>query len=373
MTGQHGGVTDVLGDHRLAQTVAADQDEVAGFGKKVQRQSALDDVAFDLGGPGPIEVGHGFESLDAGRPQSPFQTAARAFGGFCLGELFEDLMRGPASLGGTRQEVIQLRGQGAQADLLELSGQTIVRRRRRLECGRVHRRSPDHAAGHRAIGPAGWWLRSRASGRRRGWRRSRKATEEARGVLRSSASTMARRKAAAPYSSSSLMQLSRLAAGRLALREGQVQKRFALRHGLLQAAGGCGVEGFALELEHRFLMSGIEHQLVAIIGARMAGDLERAIENAHGGIGGHQGQRTADRFRRDGVIVEIEAHIDGLVRTHGLDPVGGEGMQRQEAANGAVLRRRPRRPCGRRRPASAVGAPPDRARARPGDCIRPAW
>ena len=59
-------MTDVLSDHRLAQAVAADQDEVAAFGKEVQRQSALDDVAFDFGGPGPFEVGHGFESLDAG-------------------------------------------------------------------------------------------------------------------------------------------------------------------------------------------------------------------------------------------------------------------------------------------------------------------
>ena len=30
--------------------------------KKVQRQRAFDDLAFDLGGPGPIEVGHGLEA-----------------------------------------------------------------------------------------------------------------------------------------------------------------------------------------------------------------------------------------------------------------------------------------------------------------------
>ena len=55
--------------------------------KKVQRQRAFDDVAFDLGGPGPIEVGHGLEALDAAEAQTPLQAAARAFGGFCLGEL----------------------------------------------------------------------------------------------------------------------------------------------------------------------------------------------------------------------------------------------------------------------------------------------
>ena len=71
---------------------------------------ALDDVAFDLGGPGPIEVGHGLESLDAADPQPAFQAAARAFGGFCLGDFFEDLISGAAGLGDTRDEVVQLRG-----------------------------------------------------------------------------------------------------------------------------------------------------------------------------------------------------------------------------------------------------------------------
>ena len=109
MACQHGSVTDVLSDHRFAQAVAADQNEISAFGKEVQRQSALDDVAFDLGGPGPFEVGDGFESLDAGQTQPPFQTAARTLGDFRQSELFEDLVRRPASFGGTRQKIIQLR------------------------------------------------------------------------------------------------------------------------------------------------------------------------------------------------------------------------------------------------------------------------
>ena len=117
--------------------------------KKVQRQRAFDDIAFDLGGPGPVEIGHGLEALDAGEAQAPFQAAAGAFGDFGLGQLFEDLVRRPAGFGGAREKVVQLRGQGAQADLLELSRQAIVRSRR-LGCGRVHRRSPDREGGHRA-------------------------------------------------------------------------------------------------------------------------------------------------------------------------------------------------------------------------------
>jgi hypothetical protein len=82
------------------------------------------------------------------------RTAARTFSGFCLGEFFEDLKRGPAGFGDTRDEVIQLRGHGAQADLLELSGKVIVRHGLCLGRGRVHRRSPDHEGGRRVIGLA---------------------------------------------------------------------------------------------------------------------------------------------------------------------------------------------------------------------------
>ena len=40
VAGQHGGVADVLGDHGLAQAVGADQNEIAGLGEEVQRESA---------------------------------------------------------------------------------------------------------------------------------------------------------------------------------------------------------------------------------------------------------------------------------------------------------------------------------------------
>ena len=43
--------------------------------------------------------------------------------------------------------------QSAQANLLELRQQAIARNRR-LDGGRVHRKSPDHAAEHRPIAPA---------------------------------------------------------------------------------------------------------------------------------------------------------------------------------------------------------------------------
>src|SRR5438128_411248 len=119
-----------------------------------------------------------------------------------------------------------------------------------------------------------------------------------------------------------------LIAGGFALSKGEVEKCFALGNGLLQTAARRGVEGLTLHLENGFLMSGIEHQLVAIVGAYMASDLDGTIENTHAGIGSNQGQLPPDRLRRDGIIVEIEANIDGLMGAHGLDSIGRKRMQR---------------------------------------------
>ena len=69
-------MTEVLGNHRFAQAVAAHHDEVAGFAKKIKRQRAFNDVALDLGGPGPIEVGHGLEAFDPADPQTALKAAA---------------------------------------------------------------------------------------------------------------------------------------------------------------------------------------------------------------------------------------------------------------------------------------------------------
>ena len=48
----------------------------------------------------------------------------------------------------------------------------------------------------------------------------------------------------------------------------------------------------------------------------MAGDLGGAVQDADVGVGGHQGQRPAHGFGRDGIVVEIEMHVDGLAGAH---------------------------------------------------------
>jgi len=120
-----------------------------------------------------------------------------------------------------------------------------------------------------------------------------------------------------------------LIASRFALGKGEIEQRFALGNGLLQTAARRGVECLALDLKHRFPMRGIEHELVAVVGTYMPSDLDGAIENTHAGIGCNQRQLASNGLRRDGVIVEIEPHIDGFVGAHGFDSIGGEGMQRR--------------------------------------------
>ena len=56
-----------------------------------------------------------------------------------------------------------------------------------------------------------------------------------------------------------LEQLRRLPAGRLALRECQIQKHLTLGDGLLQTARRRGMECLALALEHSLFMRRIQH------------------------------------------------------------------------------------------------------------------
>ncbi len=53
VTGKHCGMADVLRDHGLAQSVSANQDEVAGLGKEVQRKRPFAPAIED---PAPVDV-----------------------------------------------------------------------------------------------------------------------------------------------------------------------------------------------------------------------------------------------------------------------------------------------------------------------------
>jgi hypothetical protein len=116
------------------------------------------------------------------------------------------------------------------------------------------------------------------------------------------------------------------------------------------------VKSFALLLQQYLLMLWIEHRLVAVVAAAMAGDLLASVQDANQGVGSYKGKLAPHCFRRDGVIVEIEANIDGFGRTHGQNQIGVERMrgQRQQArlffsegfGHGAPIVARPEAPMG---------------------------
>ena len=73
----------------------------------------------------------------------------------------------------------------------------------------------------------------------------------------------------------------------------------------------------------------IEHNLMAVVATAMAGDLLASVQDANHSVGCDEGKLTPYRVRRDGVIVEVEAHIDGLGRTNRQHQVGVERMRGQ--------------------------------------------
>ena len=66
----------------------------------------------------------------------------------------------------------------------------------------------------------------------------------------------------------------------------------------------------------------------------MPGDLGDAVQDADVGVGGHQGQGPAHGLGRDGIVVEIEMHVDGLAGAHLLHPIGVEGVERKRQQAG---------------------------------------
>lgn len=72
-------------------------------------------------------------------------------------------------------------------------------------------------------------------------------------------------------------------------------------------------------------MSRVQHRLVTVVTAPVAGDFHGAVQDADRGVGSDQSQRSAHGLGRDRVMVEVEAHVDGLGRADRNDRIGGEG------------------------------------------------
>ena len=82
--------------------------------------------------------------------------------------------------------------------------------------------------------------------------------------------------------------MRRLAAGRLALLKGEIDKRFALRHGKREPSGRSRIECLSLHLHQGLQMGRIQNNLVTVISAVRTGDLHGAFQNPNQCVGGDQ-------------------------------------------------------------------------------------
>src|SRR5262245_13333587 len=107
----------------LPRPFGADEDQIAGFGEEVEGEGTLDEGSVDFLGPVPVEVGHGFETAQAGLGEAAFQAAAGLVRRFAAGDFFQQLAGGPALGGGAGQQVVEALSGEEQAYLLELCDQ----------------------------------------------------------------------------------------------------------------------------------------------------------------------------------------------------------------------------------------------------------
>ena len=111
------------------------------------------------------------------------------------------------------------------------------------------------------------------------------------------------------------------------------EERLRLRAGLPEAIAAAQVVGTTLLGDQRREMRVVFDALLAIIAARVARDLGRALEEAHEVFGGDEGEGSTHEPVRDRVVVAIEADVGRLAGADGAEEVAAEGMlgERQQA------------------------------------------
>ena len=119
-----------MAEHRLAQALVPDEDDVLAFADEVEREDPVDRRAVELLGPVPFEIGERLEAAEARVAQAPFEPPPRPVVLFGLDERFEQDDRAPAFLRGARDQIVEVLGGVGQAEPLQVIGQG--RRRRRI-------------------------------------------------------------------------------------------------------------------------------------------------------------------------------------------------------------------------------------------------
>ena len=143
-----------------------------------------------------------------------------------------------------------------------------------------------------------------------------------------------------------------LTAGRFTAAESGIEQGLAFGNCLGETSAAGGSESFALFLQQFFLVCRVEHLLPAVIGTAVPGNLLGCRRECGPWIPKRRSASwSADGCRRNGVIVQVKADIDGLARPNGdeqirVEPVCGQGQQtrlffREGFRHGAVIASRP--------------------------------
>jgi len=122
-------MSDVFGDHGLAEPVVAHQGEVASLAHELKRQRAFDEFPVDLRRPVPFEVGREPEAADARGLEASLEAAASPLAVFDLADFFEQCLGRPASFYGAGEKIVRVFREGGQPDPAEGRCEVILRYR----------------------------------------------------------------------------------------------------------------------------------------------------------------------------------------------------------------------------------------------------
>ena len=81
MTCLQGAIREILEQHRFADPIGTEQDDVCALGDEAQRQELLDEQAIELLRPGPIEITEGLKRAEPCDACAIFETSPRALVG----------------------------------------------------------------------------------------------------------------------------------------------------------------------------------------------------------------------------------------------------------------------------------------------------
>jgi hypothetical protein len=113
-------VRDVLGNHRLAQSLRRDEDDVASALEEVEVDGGLDGGLVDARRPRPVEVRHRRDAAQLAVGQASLDAAGYPLLRLLDDEVAEQFTGAPAILRGPGDEVVEVFRREVEAEFGEL-------------------------------------------------------------------------------------------------------------------------------------------------------------------------------------------------------------------------------------------------------------